>query len=170
MPRPRKSQEECDSEIGSGECLASARTLRRLADERGSVQRAALITRIAYANALAVVTLMRRWPRSVSDERIAAVCYADEGVTPDDVADWFDKPLWWAVQVYTEQDELRRRWPAARVIERQAVGILPSDPSYEAIRQGCAEIIARDPEPWKRVKSRSTLEKELSYARFYRGA
>lgn len=166
----RKTLQENVYEIGSGESLASARTLRRLADEYGSIQEAARVAKVAYTNALGIVTLMRRWPRNVSEERIAAVCYTDEGVTPEDVAGWFGKPLWWAVQVYTEQAELRHRWPAARGIERQAVGILPNDPTYDAIKQGCAEIIARDPAPWKRVKGRSTLAKELSYARFCRGA
>lgn len=93
------------------------------------------------------------------------MCYADEGVTPEDVAGWFDKPLWWAVQVYTEQDELRRRWPAARDIERQAVGLLPGDPSYAVIRARRAEVISRDPDPCKRAARQAALERELADAK-----
>lgn len=147
----RSQDPECFDawEIGSAEALASARYVHRLTGEM-TIANAAVRAHVAMQNATGIWWLMGHW-RNPSDERIAATCFVDPTVTPADVAEWFGQPLHWAVQVYTNQKKLRRRWPAPLDRERQACGLFRNDPSPEEIRSQCRAYIAADPDVHKRV-------------------
>lgn len=131
----------CDPlEIGSAEAWAYARQIHPLASEIG-VRAAARELNVAARNAIGVYRGMQRWRGRASDERIAACCYVDPGVTPEDVAGWFGQTVSWAEQVYTELDWLRTEWPLSERCEMEGCGISPEDPSPEEISRMCDEFL-----------------------------
>jgi len=116
------------SEIGSAESWVFAVPLYRIAG-RSTVLKAATELGVSGWNSKAIVRVMKRWRGEAPPERIASCCYADVQVGPDEVANWFDKPLHWAEQVFTDREQLRASWPATLQEERQGCGIAESDPS-----------------------------------------
>lgn len=84
-------------------------------------------------NAKAIVRVMKRWRGDAPLERIASCCYADEQVTADEVAGWFDRSIDWAEQAFKDRGTLRGCWPATLQEERQGCGIAECDPSPREI-------------------------------------
>lgn len=148
----RKLAELLDaSSIGSAESLASARLLNRKVRELGSVYKAAGLCGIDLHAALGIAKLMKQLPPDPPECRLAAVCYADPAITPEDVAHWFDRPLHWAELVFRFRGVLRELYPADIATERQCCGIMPTDPTPEEIAALCERFVKEDPEPYKRV-------------------
>ena len=148
----RKLAELLDaSSIGSAESLASARFLYRKIKEHKAVWKAAAQCRIDLNAALGIAKLMKQLPKNPPECRLAAACYADPDVTPEDVAQWFDRSLHWAKLVFRYRDKLREIYPADIATERQCCGILPTDPTPEEITALCERFVKEDPEPYKRV-------------------
>lgn len=148
----QKKNPHCDPlEVGSAEALASARILMRRAGEM-TIAKAAASLSLAEFNAYAIVRMMRRWNCTAPTERLAAVCYADETVEPDEVAEWFDMPLHWAERVSRRRGALRRRWTASLRDERQACGLYPEDPPPHVIKSMCEHYLLNgDVPPESRV-------------------
>lgn len=160
----RKLAESLDvSSIGSAESLASARFLYRKIREHKSVWKAAALCRIDLHAALGIAKLMKQL-KDPPERRLAAVCYADSDVTPEDVAQWFNRSLHWAELVYMHRDRLRERYPVDIATERQCCGILPTDPTPEEITAWCERFIKEDPEPYKRVLTNEQFARRWNQA------
>jgi hypothetical protein len=161
----KKKKQHCDPlEVGSAEALASARILARRAGET-TIAEAAVSLSIAEHNAYAIVRMMRAWKMTAPTERLAAVCFADETVTPAEVAEWFDKPLHWAVRVSSRRGHLRRRWRASVKDERQACGFYPNDPSPHVISSMCQYyLLNSDIPPERRVMTHAEFARRWNAA------
>lgn len=161
----RKLAELLDvSSIGSAESLASAKFLHRKIKEHKAVWKAAVQCRIDLNAALGIAKLMKQLPRNPPECRLAAACYADPDVTPEDVAQWFNRSLHWAELVYRYRGKLRERYPADIATERQCCGIMPTDPTPEEIAALCERFVKEDPEPFKRVLTHEQFARRWNQA------
>lgn len=150
-------------EIGSPEALVSARYLWRLSKEM-TVADAARRCHIAMHNARGIVALMDMWDGRVPDKRIACVSYRDPGVTPEDVAEWWEQPLDWAVHAYRQRKKLVLRYPGDLARERQACGLHVTDPFPFRIAAMCGTFIKNDPAPWLRVLTGDQVQERVNAA------
>lgn len=128
-------------EVGSAAAWALGPRLYELTDRIGAAK-SAIKLHLPRLSAAAIYGSIRSWGNTQPVERLAACCYADPGVTPEDVAGWFGRSLRWGKCVLDLRDEFREQWPCDLETERRGCGMLADDPEPEHIRSMCQKFLA----------------------------
>jgi hypothetical protein len=90
-----------------------------------------------------VLRILRHFGGVPSQERLALVAMRVPDITDEDIAEWFDKPLWWAHGVRDDADALRKAEFIPDWMEYLDDGYQPGDPSPAEIRARAKEIRQR---------------------------
>jgi len=128
-------------EVGSAAAWALGPRLYELTNRIGATK-SAIKLHLPKFSAAAVYGSIRSWNNTQPLERLAACCYADPGVTPEDVAGWFGRSLRWGNCVLDLRDEFRAEWPCDLETERRGCGMLADDPEPEYIKAMCQKFLA----------------------------
>lgn len=91
-----------------------------------------------------IVRILQHCKRVPTKARLALIALRTPDVTPEDIVDWFDEPLWWVHDVMDNADKIREREHIPAQLEYYDEGYQPSDPTPAEIREKCLEIRSKE--------------------------
>lgn len=117
---------------------------RRVVINRESAVRVARSLKVNRPVVQGIARILRHLRRVPTKARLALLALHTPGTTREDIAEWFDEPLWWVDDVLDNKHAILAREYIPQKLEYYHDGYQPKDPTPEQIRRMCLEIRSKE--------------------------